>query len=116
MLAAVALVVAFGLALSLVWAAVALLVQDPAVVISIANAVLIPLSFASNIFVEPATMPSWLSAFVDVNPLSHVATAARALMNDTGGAGGALAWSAVATAVITIVSAPLALHLYGRRE
>ena len=115
-LAAVALVVAFGLALSLVWAAVALLVQDPAVVISIANAVLIPLSFASNIFVEPATMPSWLSAFVDVNPLSQVATAARALMNDTGGAGGALAWSAVATAVITVVSAPLALHLYGRRE
>ncbi|WP_242910806.1 ABC transporter permease [Actinomadura terrae] len=115
-LAAVALVVAFGLALSLLWAAVALLVRDPAVVISVANVVLMPLSFASNIFVEPATMPAWLQAFVEVNPLSHVATAARGLMNGDGGTGGALAWSLVATAVLTAVCAPLALYLYGRQD
>ncbi|MET7467474.1 ABC transporter permease [Micromonospora sp. NPDC005686] len=115
-IAAVALVVAFGLSLSLVWAAVALLLRDPAVVISIANAVLIPLSFASNIFVQPATMPGWLQAFVDVNPLSHVATAARALMNDTGDAGGAVTWSLVLTAVIALVFAPITLRLYGRQD
>jgi ABC-type multidrug transport system permease subunit len=57
-LAAVALVVAFGFALSLLWTVVALVIHDPAVVISIANAVLIPLSFASNIFVQPGTMPA----------------------------------------------------------
>ena len=113
-LAAVALVVAFGLSLSLLWAAVALAVRDPAVVISIANAVLMPLSFASNIFVQPSTMPGWLRAFVDVNPLSHVATAARDLMNDTGGAGGAVAWSLAATAVLTLVCAPITLRLYSR--
>ncbi|MFB4303164.1 ABC transporter permease [Actinomadura sp. NTSP31] len=115
-LAAVALIVAFGLSLSLLWAVVALLTRDPAVVISIANIVLMPLSFASNIFVEPGTMPGWLRAFVDVNPLSHVATAARALMNDTGGTGGPVAWSLVATAVLTAVCAPLALHLYARQN
>lgn len=115
-LAAVALVVAFGLALSWLWAAVALLVRDPAVVISIANVVLMPLSFASNIFVQPETMPGRLQAFVDVNPLSHVATAARGLMNDTGGTGGSVAWSLIATAAITAVCAPLALHLYGKRD
>ncbi|MEO3826773.1 ABC transporter permease [Actinomadura sp. B10D3] len=115
-LAAVSLIIAFGLALSCLWAAVALLVPDPAVVISIANAVLIPLSFASNIFVEPETMPGWLRAFVDVNPLSHVAAAARALMNGTGGAGGPVAWSLAATAAIAGVCAPLALCLYGRRD
>ncbi|MCP9969847.1 ABC transporter permease [Actinomadura madurae] len=112
-LAALALIIAFGLALSCLWAAVALLVPDPAVVVSIANAVLIPLSFASNIFVEPETMPGWLRAFVDVNPLSHVADAARALMNGTGGAGGPVAWSLAATAAIAGVCGPLALHLYG---
>ncbi|KAB8194716.1 ABC transporter permease [Nonomuraea phyllanthi] len=113
-LAAVALVVAFGLSLSLLWAAVALLVPDQGVVISIANLVLMPLSFASNIFVQPSTMPGWLQAVVEVNPLSHVATAARELMN--GGAGtGAVTWSLVATAVIAGVCAPLDLHLYGRR-
>jgi ABC-2 type transport system permease protein len=115
-IAAVALVVAFGLSLSWLWAAVALLVRDPALVISIANAVLIPLSFASNIFVQPRTMPGWLQAFVGINPLSHVADAARALMNNTGGAGGPLTWSLIATAAITLVSAPLALHLYNRQR
>jgi ABC-2 type transport system permease protein len=49
------------------------------------------------------------------NPISHVATAARDLMNDTGGAGGSVAWALVATAAITLVSAPLTLHLYGRQ-
>ncbi|TDD63765.1 ABC transporter permease [Actinomadura darangshiensis] len=115
-LAAVALIAAFGVSLSLLWAAVALLVRDPAVVISIANVVLMPLSFASNIFVEPETMPGWLQAFVDVNPLSHVATAARGLMNDVGGTGDSLAWSLVAIAALTAVCAPLTLYLYGRQS
>ncbi|MFD0855078.1 ABC transporter permease, partial [Actinomadura adrarensis] len=108
-------VVAFGLALSLLWAMAALVIHDPAVVIGIANAVLIPLSFASNIFVQPSTMPGWLQAFIDVNPLSHVATAARYLMNDTGGSGGAVAWSLTATATIFLVCAPLTLRLYNKR-
>lgn len=115
LLAALALVIAFGLALSLMWAALALAVHDPAVVIGIANAVLIPLSFASNIFVRPGTMPGWLRAFVDVNPLSHVATAARDLMNDTGSVGGAVAWSLTATAVIALVCAPITLRLYSKQ-
>lgn len=113
---ATALVIGFGLSLSLLWAALALLVRDPAVVISIANAVLIPLSFASNIFVQPRTMPGWLRAVVDVNPLSHVATAARDLMNGTGGAAGPVAWSLVAMAVIAAVCGPIALSLYARQE
>jgi ABC-2 type transport system permease protein len=61
-------------------------------------------------------MPGWLRAFVDVNPLSHVATAARVLMNDTGGAGGAVAWSLTATAVITLVCAPITLRLYSKQD
>jgi ABC-2 type transport system permease protein len=114
-LATVALVVAFGLSLSWLWAAVALLVRDPAVVISIANVVLMPLSFASNIFVQPRTMPGWLQAFVQVNPISYVADAARDLMNNTGGTSGAVTWSLIATAAITLVFAPLALHLYSKQ-
>ena len=113
-LAAVALVAAFGLSLSWLWAAVALLVRDPAVVISIANVVLMPLSFASNVFVQARTMPGWLQAFVNVNPVSRLADAARDLMNNTGGAGGPVAWSLTATAAITLVFAPLTLHLYSK--
>ncbi|WP_433890647.1 ABC transporter permease [Streptomyces sp. CA-111067] len=115
-LAAVALVIAFGLSLSLLWAVVALLIHDAAVVVSIANAVLMPLSFASNIFVQPSTMPGWLQAVVNVNPLTHVATAARDLMNDTGNTGGAVAWSLAATAALTLLCAPITLRLYGKQE
>lgn len=114
-LAAVALVVAFGLPLSLLWAALALAVGDPAVVVSIANAVLLPLSFAGNIFAEPATIPGWLRAFVDVNPLSHVATAARALVNATP-ATAPVTWPLTATAALTLVCAPITLRLYGKQS
>jgi ABC-2 type transport system permease protein len=113
-LAAVALVAAFALALSWLWAAVALLVRDPALVISIANVVLMPLSFASNVFVQPRTMPGWLQAFVNANPISHVADAARGLMSGTGG-GGPIAWTLIATVAITLVFAPLTLHLYSKQ-
>jgi ABC-2 type transport system permease protein len=114
-IAAVALVIAFGLSLSWLWAALALLVPDPATVMSLGSVVLFPLSFASNIFVQPRTMPGWLQAFVNVNPVSHVTTAARDLMNNVGGAGGPVAWSLIATAAITLVFAPLTLHLYGKQ-
>src|SRR5262249_14496979 len=113
-IAAVALVIAFELSLSWLWAATALLVRDPATVMSLGLAVLLPPTFASNIFVQPRTMPGWLQAFVDVNPLTHVAAAARALMNG-GDAGGSVAWSLLTTAAIAAVCGPLTLHLYSRR-
>jgi len=112
-IAAVAPVLAFGLSLPWVWAAVALLVRDPATVSSLGLAVLLPPTFASDIFVQPRTMPGWLQAFVKVNPISHVADAARDPMNNTGGAG--VIWSFVAILAITLVVAPLTLHLYSKR-
>jgi hypothetical protein len=94
----------------LLWAAVALAVHDPAVVIGIANAAPLPLSFAGDIFVQPGSKPGRLRAFVDVNPPSQLAGAARDLMNNTGGA---VAWSLTETAVITLVRAPITPRLYG---
>jgi ABC-2 type transport system permease protein len=115
-IAAVALVIAFGLSLSWLFAATALLVRDPATVMSVGLVVTIPATFASDIFVQPRTMPGWLQAFVEVNPISHVADAARDLMNNTSGAGGSVTWSLIAIAAITLVFAPLALHLYSKQS
>ena len=42
-----------------------------------------PLTFGSNIFVDPTTMLGWLQAFVGVNPVSHLVTSVRALMGGT---------------------------------
>lgn len=43
--------------------------------------VMMPLTFASNIFVDPATMPVWLRTFVEFNPVSQIATSVRHLAN-----------------------------------
>jgi daunorubicin/doxorubicin transport system permease protein len=55
------------------------------------------------------------SAFVKVNPISHLTEAARDLMNNTSGAGAPAAWSLIATAAITLVFAPITLHLYSKQ-
>ena len=60
-------------------------------------------------------MPGWLQAFVKVNPISHLADAARDVMNNTGGADALVAWSLIASAAITLVFAPLTLHLYSKQ-
>ena len=43
--------------------------------------VLMPLQFGSSIFAPPTTMPGWLQAFTDYNPLSNLADAARGLID-----------------------------------
>jgi ABC-2 type transport system permease protein len=77
----------------------------------ISFAVQLPLTFASNVFVSPATLPGWLRAFVDVNPVSHLVTAERALMAGTW-APGQVGWVLLASAALTAVFGPLTMRLY----
>ena len=60
-----------------------LILRAPNAVLNTGFMVLFPLVFLSNIFVEPSTLPGWLEAFVDVNPISHLVTAVRGLMAGT---------------------------------
>jgi oleandomycin transport system permease protein len=60
------------------------------------------------------TLPGWLQAWVDVNPVSHAVDASRALLLGGDAAGpvtATLVWSAVLLAVL----APLAIAAYRRR-
>ena len=77
--------------------------------------VLFPLTFASNVFVDPATMPGWVQAFVDVNPISHLATAARGLMHGDVDAG-AIGWVLVWSAGLVVVFAPLTMRRYNKER
>jgi daunorubicin/doxorubicin transport system permease protein len=109
--AAVALVLSFAFGLSWVWTTLGLVLRAPSAVNSLSLLVLFPLTLASNIFVDPATMPGWLQAFIDVNPISHLVTAARGLMGGTATAG-QIGWVLAAAAALTAVFAPLTTHLY----
>jgi ABC-2 type transport system permease protein len=108
---AVALLLVFSFALSWVWTTIGLRMQTPESVMQMSMTVLFPLTFASNVFVDPSTMPGWVQAFVKVNPISHLTTASRSLMHgdiDYGAVGWVLLWSGVLVAIF----APLTMRLY----
>ncbi len=113
-LAAVALILVFCLALSWPWIIVGLLVKTPESVMTMSFILLFPLTFVSNIFVDPKTMPGWLQEVVQINPVTHLATAARRFMAGDFGAMEAV-WVVAAAAVLTAVFAPIAMAMY-RRE
>jgi ABC-2 type transport system permease protein len=113
-LGALVMLVAIGFGMGWVFIVLGLLIRTPTTVMTIGFTFLFPLVFASNIMVDPATMPGWLRAFVDVNPVSLMTTALRGLM----GGGATLADIALALAApvaLTAILAPTTLWLYLRR-
>jgi ABC-2 type transport system permease protein len=77
--------------------------------------VMFPLTFVSNIFVRPETMPSWLESFVDVNPISILTTATRGLMHGNANASD-IGLVLLASGAIVAVFAPLTMYFYNRKE
>jgi ABC-2 type transport system permease protein len=112
--AALALVVVFAFGLSWVFTTLGLVLRSPNAVMNAGFMGIFPLTFLSNVFVEPKTLPAGLEAFVDVNPISILATASRGLMQ--GNAHGSDILIVLATAAaLTAVFAPLTTRLYRSR-
>jgi ABC-2 type transport system permease protein/oleandomycin transport system permease protein len=107
------LVLAFGYAMSWIFAMVGIAVKDPETAQAAAFPVLAPLVFASSVFVPVGTMPGWLQAFAKNQPVSLTASGARQLMVGLP-AGNDLLWSWVWIVGIIAVCAPLAVRLYRR--
>jgi ABC-2 type transport system permease protein len=111
--AALGLVVAFAFGLSWVFTTLGLLMRSPNSVMNAGFMGIFPITFLSNVFVDPDTLPPILKAFVDVNPISTLATASRGLMEGNVDAGDIAIVLAVAAA-LTAVFAPLTTRLYRR--
>ncbi|MGV9824319.1 MULTISPECIES: ABC transporter permease [unclassified Gordonia (in: high G+C Gram-positive bacteria)] len=111
--AAAALVIVCSFALSWIFALMGCVMSKASAVQGISMLVLFPLTFLSNAFVPPDTMPGWLRTFVNVNPVSHLVTAVRELTAN-GHAGIHVVWSLIGAAVIIAVFAPLAVRAYMR--
>jgi ABC-2 type transport system permease protein len=110
-IAAVGLIALFAFGLSWAFTTIGLLMRAPNAVMNTGFMLLFPLVFLSNIFVAPETLPSWLEAFVDVNPISHLTTSARGLMGGDAEAD-SIVISLVSAGVLTAVFAPLTVRLY----
>jgi ABC-2 type transport system permease protein len=110
---ALALVVVFSFGLSWVFTTLGLLLRTPNAVMNAGFMALFPLTFLSNVFVDPSTLPAGLETFVNANPVSILATASRGLMEGTA------EWADIAivlvvAAALTAVFAPLTVRLYRR--
>ncbi|MFF2522587.1 ABC transporter permease [Streptomyces liangshanensis] len=113
-LAGLAVLLVFAFSFSWLWTMFGLLLRSEKSVMGVSMMVIFPLTFLSNVFVDPKTMPGWLQAFVDNSPVSHVATAVRELMAGNWPAahiGWSLGWSA---ALLTVFGA-VTMRLYNRK-
>jgi ABC-2 type transport system permease protein/oleandomycin transport system permease protein len=112
-IAALLLVLAFGYALSWVFATVGLFVGDPETAQAASFPLLAPLVFASSAFVPVASMPGWLQVFAEHQPVSATASAARALV--LGEPAQSYVLQSIAWIVVVVaVFAPLAVWRYRR--
>ncbi|HEX7132289.1 MAG TPA: ABC transporter permease [Iamia sp.] len=113
-LAGVAVLLVFAFSLSWVWTFLGMKLETEKAVMGVSMMFLFPLTFASNIYVDPSTMPGWLQGVVKVNPVTLVVDAVRGLM-----AGSVqmadLGWVALAAAVFVAVFGPLTMRTYGRQ-
>ncbi|MFI6320151.1 ABC transporter permease [Nonomuraea sp. NPDC050556] len=113
-LGALALLMLYGMGFCWVSAFVGLAIRNPETVQSIGFLWTLPLQFGSSMFVDPATMPTWLRVFSEINPTTSIVDASRALL--TGGSATipvlhSLAW----TGALVLVFAPLSIIRYRRR-
>ena len=112
--AAFALLVPVGFGTGWIFIVLGLLIRTPTTVMTVGFTFMFPLVFGSNIMVNPATMPSWLRAFVEVNPISLMTTAMRGLMAAEATAA-QVGQALIAPAVLTALLAPVTLWLYRRQ-
>jgi ABC-type polysaccharide/polyol phosphate export permease len=118
---ALAVVVLLWLRLAVLWLGVFLGLAFRAEGALMAVQVLVwPVGFLSGVIVPPETMPAWLGAVADLNPVSATAAACRELFgNPTGLTDGLLAENAVVMAliwpaVLIAVFVPLSVRAYRR--
>ncbi|WP_110945405.1 ABC transporter permease [Streptomyces avicenniae] len=112
--AAILLLVGFSFAFSWVWTMFGLLLRSEKSVMGVSMMVLMPLTFLSNILVEPETMPGWLEACVDVSPVTRLVAAVRGLM-DGDAELGQITWVLVAGALLIAVFGTITMRLYNRK-
>lgn len=120
MLGGLLVAMAFAYALSWVMATIGLAVKNPEATQTAIFLPVFPLVFASSVFVPTQTMPAWLRAFAENQPITVTVNALRGLMlgGDALQPGktvlGSVLLSLAWTAGILAVFAPLAVRQYRR--
>ncbi|MFF7388752.1 ABC transporter permease [Streptomyces scabiei] len=112
--AGVALLIVFSFSFSWIWTMFGLMLRTEKSVMGVSMMVIFPLTFLSNVFVDPSTMPGWLQAFVNNSPVTHLASAVRELMAGDWPTA-ELAWTLGWSALFVLVFGPITMRLYNRK-
>jgi ABC-2 type transport system permease protein len=112
-LAAALLTIATGWSLAWIFTFVGIVGKSAQAVQGMSMMIMFPLTFLSNAFVPEDTLPSWLQAFVQVNPVSHVVSAVRDLANE-GAVTAQVGWALLACVAVVAAFAPLSVRAYRR--
>jgi len=108
------LVIAFAWCISWIFALAGVVGRSAAGVQGISMMILFPLTFLSNAYVPVETLPSALKWFAKMNPVSHLITAIREMVNH--GVIGQDFWlAAIGGIVVLLIFAPLTVRAYRRR-
>ncbi|GGZ98675.1 ABC transporter permease [Streptomyces bluensis] len=113
-LAGIALLLVFSFAFSWIWTMFGLMLRTEKSVMGVSMMVIFPLTFLSNVFVDPRTMPGWLQAFVNNSPITHLGSAVRGLMAGDWPTA-EIAWSLGWSALFVLVFGPITMRLYNRK-
>ena len=112
-LASVGLVVLFSFGVSWIFTSLGLVMRSPNATMNAGFMSIFPLTFLSNVYVEPDTLPSGLEAFVNANPISHLVSACRGLMDGSVEAENLIVVIGT-TVLLTAIFLPLTTYLYRR--
>jgi ABC-2 type transport system permease protein len=110
-----ALLLLFAFSVGWIFTALGMVLRTPQAVLSVSMMVLFPLTFTTNIFVDPETMPSWMQSIVEANPISHLTTGVRGLMGGDAHSGDIM-YVLVASAILLVIFAPLTVKLFYRER
>lgn len=114
-LGAILLILVFSFSLSWIWTVFGLIVRSEKSLMMISFMVLMPLTFVSNVFVDPKTLPTWLQGFVEINPISILATGVRGAMHGTVTAQQVIL-VLIVSLVMTAIFAPITIYLYRNKK
>jgi ABC-2 type transport system permease protein len=112
-LGAILLAIFTGWAIAWIFTFIGTIARSARSVQGISILFLFPLTFLSNAFVPVNTLPGPLAAFVKVNPVSHLVSAARDLANN-GTITAEVGWTLLAGVAVVAIFAPLSVRSYKR--
>nr|WP_306368437.1 ABC transporter permease [Nocardiopsis sp. CC223A] len=113
--AAAALAMGFGFALSWVTVFLGVLVRGEGTVLAVAFVAFPPLLLGTSLAAPVDTLPDWLRAWAEVDPVTRVMDACRALLTGTP-AGSSMAASLAWSAGLVAVFCPLAVAAHSRER